>query len=425
MFTHFRGRIGSGLNIGAELEGLQPLRSNDGMTSMGVMLAGRGFIVDRELAESWLKTGRTAASRVVRPIRNGRDLLNQNRNVFAIDFTGMTEDDARRDFPGIYNHLVATVKAERKSNRDRQFRDKWWLFGRWRPEFRNLVHGLNRYLVTVETAKHRVFEMLESTELPEHSLIAFGLDDAYFQGVLSSRIHVVFSLSAGGRLGYGNDPRYNKSRCFDPFPFPVCSDTQKQRIRALAEELDVHRKRAQEQHGLELTKMYNVLEKLRAGEALTAKDKDLHDRAMISTLKQLHDDLDAAVAEAYGWPWPMTDAEILERVVALNHERAAEEARGVIRWLRPDYQNPPGAAKQAQGQLVIEDATAKGTAKAKKAPAKKQPWPKTLPEQVRAVEAILAGTGVIPADQLAKRFLRARKDAVQEILDTLATLGRI
>jgi len=34
---------------------------------------------------------------------------------------------------------------------------------------------------------------------------------------------------------------------------------------------------------------------------------------------------------------------ILERLVALNAERAKEEASGLVRWLRPDYQNPEGA----------------------------------------------------------------------------------
>ena len=89
-----------------------------------------------------------------------------------------------------------------------------------------------------------------------------------------------------------------------------------------------------------LTEMYNVLEKLRAGEALNAKEKQIHDAGLVSVLRQLHDDLDAAVFAAYGWPPTLTDAEILERVVALNAERAKEEASGLVRWLRPDYQNP-------------------------------------------------------------------------------------
>ena len=104
--------------------------------------------------------------------------------------------------------------------------------------------------------------------------------------------------------------------------------------------------------GLTLTGMYNVLEKLRTGEALNGKEKQIHDAALVSVLRQLHDDLDAAVFAAYGWPATLTDAEILERVVALNAERAKEEASGLIRWLRPEYQNPQGAPAR-QCALVI------------------------------------------------------------------------
>jgi len=50
----------------------------------------------------------------------------------------------------------------------------------------------------------------------------------------------------------------------------------------------------------------------------------------VSVLKQIHDDLDAAVFAAYGWPADLTDEQILERLVALNAERAAEEARGLV-----------------------------------------------------------------------------------------------
>jgi hypothetical protein len=38
----------------------------------------------------------------------------------------------------------------------------------------------------------------------------------------------------------------------------------------------------------------------------------------------------------------LSDEEILLRLVALNKQLAEEEARGLIRWLCPDYQNPTG-----------------------------------------------------------------------------------
>ena len=135
----------------------------------------------------------------------------------------------------------------------------------------------------------------------------------------------------------GQHPAYYKSRCFDPFPFPEATPTQAQAIRDLAEEIDPHRKRAQEQ-GLGLTAQYNLLERLRDGAPLTEKEQALDAKGLVSLLLELHQKLDAAVAEAYGWAADLSEAEILERLVALNHERAAEEAQGQVRWLRPEYQ---------------------------------------------------------------------------------------
>ena len=52
--------------------------------------------------------------------------------------------------------------------------------------------------------------------------------------------------------------------------------------------------------------MYNVLAKIRSGEPLNSKDKLIHEQGIVSVLKQLHDDLDAAVFDAYGWPHDIT-----------------------------------------------------------------------------------------------------------------------
>ncbi len=83
-----------------------------------------------------------------------------------------------------------------------------------------------------------------------------------------------WALAAGGRLGVGNDPVYNKSRCFETFPFPHedtgLTPALTERIRTLAEQLDAHRKARQAAHeSVTLTGLYNVLDKLRRGEPLT------------------------------------------------------------------------------------------------------------------------------------------------------------
>jgi hypothetical protein len=436
-FTALHGRIGSGLNIGAELEDTLPLIANVGISSPGVKLHGAGFIVTPEQANALgLKTV-PGLKNHIRPYLNGRDLTDKPRGVMTIDLFGLPLEPVRARFPAVYQHVLTTVKPERDQNNRSSYRDTWWVHGEPRRDLRKALDGLTRYIATVETAKYRFFQFLETSVLPDNMLIAIASDDAFHLGVLSSRIHVVYALAAGGTLE--DRPRYNKTRCFDPFPFPACTESQKSRIRALAEELDAHRKRAQATHGLGLTDIYNVLEKVRAGLALTTKDKALHDAALVSTLEQLHDDLDAAVADAYGWTWPLIDAEILEKVVALNTARAAEEAKGQIRWLRPEYQMSAVSGQksaQQQTQLGLTEAPpapgSKLPARSSKLPAPssklktaKQPWPKTLAERAKAVETALAAAArPITAAELTKQFSRAKEPEVLEILDTLVALAR-
>ncbi len=107
----------------------------------------------------------------------------------------------------------------------------------------------------------------------------------------------------------------------------------------LAEELDALRKRVLAEHDfLTMTKLYNVREKLKSGEALDENDKAINDTGCVGVIHELHNKIDAAVAEAYGWPADLSDQDILGRLVALNKQRAEEEKRGIVHWLRPDYQ---------------------------------------------------------------------------------------
>jgi hypothetical protein len=132
--------------------------------------------------------------------------------------------------------------------------------------------------------------------------------------------------------------------------------------------------------------------------------------------------LDAAVFEAYGWPSGLSDDEILMRLVALNAERAAGEVQGVICWIRPEFQNPTGHRAATQTNLIDETEEELVAASAKMS---KLPWPKTLPERAQAVRTALAAQRMpVTSEQLAKTFLRANVDKVEELLDTLASLGQ-
>ena len=259
-------------------------------------------------------------------------------------------------------------------------------------------------------------------------LVCAALNDAVFLGVLSSKIHVVWALRAGGWLGIGNDPRYLKSRVFDPFPFPDPSEALKVRIRAVAEELDALRKQRQAEHpDLTLTQIYNVVEKLRRGETLAEADEVIRDKGLVLIVKELHDQIDTLVAEAYGWPADLSDDEILARLVALNAERAAEEKRGVVRWLRPDYQHArAGAAGQAEARPDEEQLEAPLVIVAGKE--QKPLFPAGDVERTAAVFAALSDArGPLDAKILARAFRQGAKveNAIGRVLASLARLGHI
>ena len=113
------------------------------------------------------------------------------------------------------------MKPTRIGNREATRARHWWRHGRSRPELREALRGLTRYIATSETSKHRFFVFLPTTIVPEHKLVVFPREDAVFFGILSSSIHTKWSDVRGSRLGVGNDPVYSTSACFEPFPFPV------------------------------------------------------------------------------------------------------------------------------------------------------------------------------------------------------------
>jgi hypothetical protein len=219
-------------------------------------------------------------------------------------------------------------------------------------------------------------------------------------------------------MGVGNDPRYISDSVFLTFPFPVADDAQTLLIRECGERLDSHRRRQQQLHPtLTLTEMYNVLEKLRGNEELTVEDHATYEMGLIGVLRQIHVELVEAVFAAYGWTPNLSAEEILANVVALNAERRTEEASGLVRWLRPEFQAPNAAAiQQTLGGLVPVEAPA--------ATRRKQPWPATLTDQFRVIKDALRATPFQTPQQIASGFKPASRTRVQEILQTLTALGQ-
>lgn len=446
------GGITPNLTIAFDPAKAHLLQANKGMACVGYQLTGKGFVLEKSQIEALYPAG-AWDEKIIRPLMSGRDVTQSPRNQWAMDFYGLDELQVRGKYPELYQWILERVKPERVLNRDHSSREFWWLYARTRADFRPALSGIGMALVTSLTAKHRTFVRVPAQTICDSTTVMFSLPDAAHLGVLSSKLHEVWAVAAGGRLGVGNDPRYNKTRCFETFAFPAAEVDQASHIADLAEQLDAHRKRQQATHpGLTLTGMYNVLQALRSGTVLSAKEKLIHEQGLVSVLRQLHDELDAAVLAAYGWsdlladlriahgtvPAPEGDSAaeakrrfeeaVLERLVALNAERSAEEARGHIRWLRPDFQNPQ--ATSSQTVLIDEDSTADAEEAAPAvvpAAAKPVAWPKDPLEQVRAVAEVLSASAVpLDIELVAARFSGRGpwKKRLPALLEMLVALGR-
>ncbi|HNK06484.1 MAG TPA: class I SAM-dependent DNA methyltransferase [Giesbergeria sp.] len=460
-----QGLVHADLSVGANVAGAQGLRANENLSNRGVQLFGAGFIVTPEQAQA------LGYPPLLRHYRNGRDLTDTPRGVYVIDAFGLDAEQLRTQHPTAYQWLLEKVKPERDQNNRATYRDNWWAFGEPRKVLRKQLAGLPRYIATVETAKHRTFQFLDASILPDNKLIAIALDDAYALGVLSSQLHIDWALAAGSTLE--NRPVYVKTTCFETFPFPT-EDTGltpqlHERIAHLAEHIDAHRKRVLGQVGsagrdfasearmsapqtppapalpatappttapatttpLTLTGLYNVLQALREGRPLTPKEKAIHTQGLVGVLRELHDELDAAVLQAYGLPAHASTDDILAHLVQLNAQRAQEEAQGRVRWLRPAFQNPQNSL-QIQEHLAHDQQAQepdfdieKPLSKAEQPAA--QPWPATLPEQVRAVAAVLAASAApltLPAIEARFKGRGPWKKGLPTLLQTLEALGR-
>lgn len=433
------GKVFADLTIGADVAGTASLMANGGLAIKGLELGSQGFLIDRERAESILAE-KPELERYLKPYMNGRDLTIGPPTRYVIDFHGLDEAQARESAPFLYQWLIDGVKPERQVNRESRTSSKWWLFRRSGADMRRAVAGLDRYIATTRTSKHRIFQFQPSSVVAESKIVVIAIDDSWALGILASRIHTLFSGRAGGWLGVGNDSTYNHLDCFGKFPFPdVIGDGEA--IARLAEEIDQHRKRQQAEHdALTLTGMYNVLEKLRAGDELTAKDKTIRQQGLVSVLRELHDELDRAVFEAYGWtdladrlvgrpgattPLPDKPADQAEaeealrtRLVDLNARRAAEESRGHVHWLRPDFQAP----EAVQGEIPTGEASETPAVEAPAAAAGKRVFPTSMVERVQAVRDDLA-EGPSTVEALAERYKRKPRQRITETLQAVAIAG--
>jgi type II restriction/modification system DNA methylase subunit YeeA len=312
--------IHADLSSAANIADAKSLPENQGIGFKGFEKNG-AFELTRHEAMEMLALGNPHAlpnTLVVKPWINASDITHRNRAMWIVDFGQMAADEACL-FEAPFELVKARVRPVRMENNDPHRKEFWWRYGRSGGELVAAKAGKARLIVTPRVAKHRLFVWVDGNCVPDSRLFVFVRDDDYFMGVLHSRIHEVWSLETCSWHGDGSEggrPTYNAASCFETFPFPWPPGHELKNsplvegiataARDLVEKRDAWLNPAgaseEELKTRTLTNLYN---------------------ARPTWLGEAHRKLDEAVFAAYGWPATLTDAELLERLLALNHQRAA------------------------------------------------------------------------------------------------------
>ena len=330
------------------------LLENTATGFIGIQPSGP-FSVEGKKARDWLtrpiNPNGQKNSQVLAPYWNGIDITRRPRDTWIVD-SGVDmscPDFALYEAP--FEHVETSVRPQRQKSSVKKSAETWWRHWCPRPEMRNAIAGLARYIVTARVAKYRLFTWCPSGVLADCQAIAIARDDDTAFGILHSSFHELWALRMGTFLGVGNDPRYTPSTTFETFPFPegltpnipaadYASDPRAVKIAAAAARLNELR-----ENWLNPADLVDRVPEVVAGypDRILPKDdaaaKELKKRTLTNLynarpawLDHAHKALDEAVAEAYGWgdDWRaglLTEDEILSRLFKLNQGRAAAEAK--------------------------------------------------------------------------------------------------
>jgi type II restriction/modification system DNA methylase subunit YeeA len=328
----------------SDLTQAQPLAENQGIAFMGDTKGGP-FNIPGELARHWLQlplnpNGRPNSD-VLRPWMNGMDVTRRPADKWIIDFGWEMNEREAALFETPFAYCLTNVKPERDKNRRDAYRRFWWRHVEPRPGMWRVLKGLDRFIVTPEVSKHRIFGWLKPPIVPDHKLQVIVSQSDFMFGVLYSRIHHWWSLRVGSWHGVGNDPRYTIGTTFETFPFPegmtpnipatqYAQDPRAAAIAEAARRLDELR-----EAWLNPSDLVRREPEVVPGYPDRILPVDPRAAAILKTrtltnlynerpawLDNAHRDLDRAVAAAYGWPDDIGEEDALARLLALNLERA-------------------------------------------------------------------------------------------------------
>jgi hypothetical protein len=333
------------------------LEENRGICFQGCIVLGKGFVVDRVLAEEWIREDQRNAE-VLYPYLNGDDLNSDPgclASRYCIDFGEMSESQAS-SYSLPWEHVDQFVRHERQSKDVTKYPrmvNEWWKFWNARPGLRSAIQSLEHVSVIARVSKTVIPVTVSTGQVFSEQVCVFAVDNPGFQALLTSSLHRLWAVKYGSTLGDGT--RYTPTDVFETFP--LVKPTRD--LERLGQELNDFRKSVMTKLGLGLTDLYNGVNSV----SLDSSEKE------ILEIREMHRSIDSAAMAAYGWSdlalthgiypfrnvdrWsvsPRDRIEILDRLLAENQRRAAieeQEAQPKVKQAKSKKPKPPPAGMEA------------------------------------------------------------------------------
>ena len=254
------------------------------LSFQGSNVVGMGFVLSPDEAAELLRAD-PRNDDVLRPFLAGEDLNSRPDGSparWVIDFRDWSEEHAR-EYPRPFQRVASLVRPERAKNKRDVYRVRWWQFGERRPALYKAIANLDRCIAITLHSKAVQPSFVPASVVYSHGLSVFAYDDDAKFALLSSAVHWWWVITRASTLE--TRVRYTPTDCFETFAQPEPTE----HIRRLGAELNAHRCALMLDRGEGLTKTYNRVH-------------DPDDQAEdITLLREIHAELDYAVADAYGW----------------------------------------------------------------------------------------------------------------------------
>jgi len=249
--------INSSLKASTDVSKATRLRANLNQCFQGVIPVGKGFIVDEQKVNQWIKADSKNRD-VLKLFSIGANLAGNPNGLperWIIDFSDMPLEDAS-DYKLPFEYVKLNVKPERELNRDSGARSRWWRFLRPRPEMREALAILACYFVVPRVFKWAIFIFFPSNWLAGDQSVVVASDDFYVFGILTSNVHCTWMHAQKSTLKA--DIAYTHNTCFETFPFPQTPYPKLiASIRAIAQDLHAYRSTQMEKKQWGITKLDN------------------------------------------------------------------------------------------------------------------------------------------------------------------------